>query len=253
MSALEDLDQLYTKILQEALPKTKSTNSKEHKREFCRHFTVVVGSAVSLFSSLSVSSLAKLLSLEQDDINFTLNSLWSIISVPQKSNATISLLHPSFRDFLLDQTRCTDLDFWVDSAERHVGLTGSCLKLMAGSLKRDICDLKMPGTLINEIFPERIQEHIIAELEYACTYWVRHLESSVPSANSILERDLLDRIRRFLEQSILYWLEALSLLGKMQESVLMLSTLPTIAQVSSLPRDYLVMSNIRYSLGTIED
>lgn len=186
VSALEDLDQLYTKILQEALPKTKSTNSKEHKREFCRHFTVVAGSVVSLFSSLSVSSLANLLSLEQDDINFTLNSLWSIISVPQKSNATISLLHPSFRDFLLDQTRCTDLDFWVDSAERHVGLTGSCLKFMAGSLKRDICDLKMPETLINEIFPERIQEHITAELEYACTYWVRHLESSVPSQTAFL-------------------------------------------------------------------
>ena len=228
-SALENLDQVYIQILQEAVPKTYSTHDKV---EFCSRFRVIVGSIVNLFSSLSVSSLAALLFEELDGIDLTLDKLWSILNVPQtKSNATISLLHPSFRDFLLDQRRCTDLDFWVDSAERHLALTKTCLRLMAASLKRDICDLKLPGTVIGEIDPEMIREQIPTELEYACTYWVQHL---VQARSKILGPNLPTGIQAFLEQNILYWLEALSLLGKMHESVLMLSTLLALAQVGSL-------------------
>lgn len=226
-SALEHLDQVYIQILQQAVPKTYST---QEKVEFRLRFRVIVGSIVSLFSSLSVSSLAALL-IEERDINLTLVNLWSILKVPKESNAAISLLHPSFRDFLLDQERCTDLGFWVDSAERHLALTESCLRLMAASLKRDICDLKLPGTLIGEIDPEIVREQIPTELEYACTYWVQHL---VQARSKILGPNLPTGIQAFLEQNILYWLEALSLLGKMHESVLMLSTLLALAQVGSL-------------------
>lgn len=105
---------------------------------------------------------------------------------------------------------------------------------MTASLKRDICDLKLPGTLIEEIDSEKIREDIPAELEYACTYWVRHLESCLQAPSSIPISDLLNRTLQFLEQNILYWFEALSLLGKMQESILMLSTLHALAQVGSL-------------------
>lgn len=234
ISALKNLDQLYIQILLEAVPKT---DLAQDKREFCSHFRVIVGTIVSLFSSLSISSLAALLSAELDGIHLTLDSLLSILNISKESNGTISLVHPSFRDFLLDQTRCTNLDFWVDSTQSHLVLTKTCLSLMTAGLKRDICDLKLPGRLREEIDPGKVREDIPAELEYACTYWVRHLESS------ILEHSLLDQVREFLEHSILYWFEALSLLGKMHESVLMLSTLLTLAQVCGLLRWYSLMSD----------
>ena len=247
--ALKNLDQLYVQILREVVPKTDST---QDKTLFCSHFRVIVGSIVNLFSSLSVSSLAALLFVKPDDVNLVLDSLWSVLDVPpQESKATIALLHPSFRDFLLDTTRCTDLDFWVDSAKMHVTLTEHCLSRMVASLKRDICDLKLPGTLTVEIPSGRVREHIPAELEYACTYWVRHLESGLQAGSNILEHNFVDRIREFLERNILYWFEALSLLGKMQESVLMLSTLLTLTQVRSLLRKYLILFNVRCSLGTM--
>ena len=225
----KNLDQLYLQILREAVPRTDSAQDKEI---FCSHFKVIVGSIVSLFSSLSVRSLAALLFETPESIGLTLDDLWSVLNVTQKANATISLIHPSFRDFLLDQERCDDLDFRVNSAQAHLVLLKGSLRLMVSSLRRDICDLRLPGSLIVEMDSEQIREHIPPELEYACTSWVRHLESSVQATNGIPGHDVLVTIRHFLERKTLCWLEALSLLGKMQESVLMLSTLLTLVQVS---------------------
>ena len=241
----KNLDQLYLQILREAVP---TTDSAQDNTMFCSHIKVIVGSIVSLFSSLSVKSLAALLVETPESLEHTLGDLWSVLKVPQTANDTISLIHPSFRDFLLDRQRCDDLDFQVDSAEAHLLLFKHSLSLMVSSLRRDICDLRLPGSLIMEMDPQKIREHIPPELEYACTSWVRHLESNVQAANNdILGYDVLDTIRHFLEQKALYWLEALSLLGKMQESVLMLSTLQTIVQVSVYPENHLVISNTSFS------
>ena len=226
----KNLDELYLQILQGAV---STTDSAEGKSLFYSHFSLTVGSIVSLYSPLSVSSLAKLLHEWPDSIELTLDSLLSVLNVTDKA---ISLIHPSFRDFLLDQKRCDDNNFWVDSAKAHLALTRNSVRLMAASLRRDICDLQSPGILIEEINSERVRDCIPPELEYACTYWVRHLESSV----QVLERDLVDEIRRFLEGNALYWLEALSLLEKMEESVLMLSTLLTIVQVCILHQESLL-------------
>ena len=247
ISALKNLDQLYIQILQEAVP---MTDSAQDKAEFCSYFKVFIGAILGLFSSLSVTSLAALLSADLDDIHLTLDSLGAILNIPQKNNATVSLLHPSFRDFLLDKARCTDPDFWVDSARTHVTLTERCLSLMAASLKRDICELKLPGTLTEEIDPGKVREKIPAELEYACTYWVRHLESCLQAPSSISISDLLHRTLRFLEQNILYWFEALSLLGKMHESVLMLATISALAQVGNCLERFLTVADFRCSLTT---
>ena len=246
----KNLDQLYLQILREAIP---TTDSARDKTVFCSKFRVFVGSVVSLFSSLSITSLAALLFEKPESIKHTLDDLWSILNVPQKADATISLIHPSFRDFLLDQERCDDPDFQVNSAEAHHVLFTGSLRLMGSSLRRDICDLRLPGSLIMEIDPETIRKHIPSELEYACTSWVRHLESSLQAANDIPGHDVLNTIRHFLEQKALYWLEALSLLGKMQESVLMLSTLLTIVQVSVCLENYLVISNTSFSHAMTDD
>ena len=237
ISPQKNLDQLYIQILREAV---STTDSAEENSLFCSYFRVIIGSVVSLISPLSVSSLAALLHESLDIIELTFENLLSILKV---TDAAISLIHPSFRDFLLDQKRCNDNDFWVDSAETHLALAKNSLRLMAAGLRRNICDLQSPGILIEEINSERVRECIPTELEYACTYWVRHLTSSV----QVLGRDLVEEIRRFLEQNALYWLEALSLLGKMQESVFMLSTLLTIVQVSVSLRtilSYLILHSV---------
>jgi hypothetical protein len=53
-----------------------------------------------------------------------------------------------------------------------------CLKLMSDSLKENICDLKSPKTLRAEIDRKTINVNLPAEVQYACSYWVYHLEQS---------------------------------------------------------------------------
>lgn len=71
-------------------------------------FRQVVGPIVILQDPLSVASLAKLLGKDVATLKRTLSNLHSVLDVPVDESNTVRLLHPSFRDFLLNQSRCPD-------------------------------------------------------------------------------------------------------------------------------------------------
>ena len=108
----------------------------------------------------------------------------------------------------------------------HAVLADSCIRLMSDKLKRDICDLRLPSALVGE-YHHRIEQCISRELQYACQFWVQHLQRS--------ETSLLDdgQEHKFLKDHLLHWLEALSLMGKTSESVLMITFLETLTRVSN--------------------
>ena len=97
---------------------------------------------------------------------------------------------------------------------------------MSDHLRRNVCRLRSPGTLISEVERSRVADHISPEVQYACCYWVGHLQQSAitPHEN--------DQVHKFLEGHFLHWLEALSLLGKMSEGVLMVLALQSVVMVS---------------------
>jgi hypothetical protein len=92
----------------------------------------------------------------------------------------LRLHHPSFRDFLLDRNRCGDDNFWVDEKSTHKKLASCCLELMSApsGLREDMCSLLKPGTLRSEVEEETVGSSLPPELQYACCYWVEHLERS---------------------------------------------------------------------------
>jgi hypothetical protein len=63
----------------------------------------------------------------------------------------LRLHHPSFRDFLLSEDRCTDPKFQLDAKQVHSTLAKSCIQLMSTSLRRDICGLNSPGSLVTDV------------------------------------------------------------------------------------------------------
>jgi hypothetical protein len=67
-----------------------------------------------------------------------------------------------------------------------------------------------------------------ADVRYACLYWVYHLEQS--------KRRVRDgeQVHLFLKCHLLHWLEALSFMGKIPESIAMIKTLQTLVEVESL-------------------
>jgi hypothetical protein len=75
----------------------------------------------------------------------------------------------------------------------------------------------------------RVEHCLPPEAQYACRYWVDHLQRG--------EIGLCDdngRVHKFLRQHFLHWLEALSLMRKMSEGVLMITALQSMLTVSDL-------------------
>ncbi|KAI9779780.1 MAG: hypothetical protein M1816_003344 [Peltula sp. TS41687] len=73
--------------------------------------------------------------------------------------------------------------------------------------------LETPGKLRTEIESQVIADRLPSDLQYACHYWANHLENS---KRQICDSD---RVHNILREHFLHWLEALSLMGKMSESI----------------------------------
>lgn len=226
------LDEMYIQVLQCSLTKDRC---KEEKVELGKRFKHIVGSIVVLFDVLSVSALADLLSISVKMVDVSLNSLRSVLNINEKeeSNGPIRLLHPSFRDFLLDKRRCQDSHFWVDQEKTHKDLVTSCLRLLSENLNRDVCNLKTPGTPARIMQKDKIYDHLPRHVQYACRYWIQHLERVSPHC-----RDKVGlhngQIHHFFQINFLHWLEALGLMGKISEGVLMITKLELMFKVRYL-------------------
>ena len=204
----KQLDQIYTTVLRNSIQQDYNENEREELYDMLRE---VLGSIAILCSPLSMESLAKLLAIPLNDIKDTLADLHTIVNIPSQTSSPIRLHHPTFRDFILDKGRCSDLNFWVDEKHAHEALADSCLELMSKMLKRDICGLGSPGTLVKDVDPNRIERCVSPDLQYACLYWVQHYrQSGIRFSDG-------DRIDRFFKEYFLYWLEAINLMGKSAE------------------------------------
>jgi hypothetical protein len=199
------------------------------KEKLAREFREIVGSIVILADPLSTVSLASLLGISKKTVDIRLGSLHSVLSVPANQNSPVRLLHLSFRDFLLDTQKREKSLFWVNERETHEMVATQCLELMSRPkcLRENICNLETHGKLRTEIDSRTIGDCLPADVRYACRYWVYHLEQS---KSRIRDQD---QVHIFLQKRFLHWLEALSLMGKVSESIAMIVTLQTLLEVSS--------------------
>jgi hypothetical protein len=186
---------------------------EEEQKEYCGILRKILGIIVILLSSLSAISLARLLDIPKEDIDGSLVGLHAILDVRKEDGNPIRLHHPSFRDFLLNRKRCDDLRFWVNEKKAHELLADRCISLLSAKLKRNICNLQEPGALAKDISDQQRENGLSADLRYACQYWVQHLKGS----GTQLEDN--GKVHNFLCQTLLYWLEALSIIGKTSEGV----------------------------------
>jgi hypothetical protein len=220
-----ELDKLYIQILERPL---KGVEDAQDREDLAAEFKQVIGTLAILSEPLSVNAVGNLLSVDEGTISLKLRSLRSVLKVPEDNGSPIRLLHASFPDFLLDKQRCCNQYFWVDEKEAHSSLVESCIQLMSTSLGRDICSLHAPGTLARELDRSLIEQYLPSELQYACRYWVQHFQKS----NIQLHDDGL--IPVFLRDHLLHWLEVLSLMGKISEGVLAITSLESHIPVSHI-------------------
>jgi hypothetical protein len=198
---------------------------EEDKERWASEFREIVGSIVVLEAPLSIASLARLLHISKEDVSCKLDSLHSVLSIPERDDMPIRFLHLSFREFLVDASKEKN-PFWVDERARHEKLASYCVKLMSGleGLRQNICGLQ-PGSFRSEVDEGKITSHLSPELQYACRYWVYHLEQS---QHHVRDGDSIDI---FLQKHLLYWLEAMSLIRETNKCTHLIETLYALVDV----------------------
>jgi hypothetical protein len=219
----QHLDQIYITVLQNSIPTTFRPPETERLYTIQRR---ILGSIVILFTPLPAASLAKLIGISGLRITQPLERLHAILDVPKRVTGLLRLHHPAFRDFLLNKDRCCD--YWVDEKEAHQRLATSCIQLMSQTLKNDICSMHAPGMRVSQIESSRLLEFIPHEVQYACLYWVQHLQSSGSETYNS------DEASRFLKEHLLHWLEALGWMGKISEGIKAILSLEVHVSVSCL-------------------
>jgi hypothetical protein len=218
------LNEIYVTVLKNSVDPNYTDEERAEHYETLRY---ILGSMVISFSSLPVDAWSKLLHAPKQDVDQTLEDLHAILDIPEGSTRSVRTHHPSFRDFLLNKDRCGDA-FWVDEKQAHQLLVDNCIRLMAASLKQDICGVDAPGMLVAEIERHRVERSLPTELQYACLYWAQHVQQSGAQL-----RDN-GQVHRFLQEHLLHWLETLGWMGKVSEGVHAIASLESFISVSTV-------------------
>jgi len=197
------IDLLYTQVLEQAID-----DMDTDAEEIYSHFRTVVGAVLLVLNPLSITAFSELLKLSS--ISTTLRSLHSLLLIPESTEDPIRAFHKSFPDFLTDPVRCKDARFFVEPAVHHAEVLLSCLNLMGGRLKRNICNLDDYATLSEVTDLSACKKvHIGEALEYACRFWSKHL-LMVPSSSSHVG-EVQTAVEEFFTRHLLYWIEVLAL------------------------------------------
>ncbi|KAJ5206563.1 hypothetical protein N7472_003011 [Penicillium cf. griseofulvum] len=164
----------------------------QRESEYCKKVLTVVALACRETTLDEVASLA---GLSPGATEAVVNKCGSFLTVRKN---TVYLIHQSAHDYLSGNLgRLHKLA--PESA--HLELFQLCLKV------------QIPG-------PDPL-----SSVRYACRYWVHHLQQSNVSVDDRSE------VYRFLQVHFLHWLEALSLIGAISESVSLIITLQSLVKL----------------------
>jgi hypothetical protein len=220
----DNLDSTYLPILNQVVVGT----SGETRTRLVSEFRGIVGPLVLLAEPLSASDMSNLLGTPKAAFIRILSHLHAVLEVPTKSDSSIRPFHLSFRDYLADPAKRNTNELWIDEMKTQGDLANLCIQRLQFHLKRDICNLKVPGKARTEINKDDITKFLPTYIQYACRYWVSHL---IQSKGQIRDGD---QVHTFLQHHLLHWLEALSLIGKIVESVAMVTALRALVEVSDI-------------------
>ncbi|KAG9105144.1 hypothetical protein FRC07_009574, partial [Ceratobasidium sp. 392] len=235
-SRLADIDSLYATAI-----KNSGLDAAEDNRT-CMLQCLGAVVVTSTQAPLSAANLAALLKdrIPRRVLERVLQSLSSVLYVDLKLDGAIRISHPSFMDYLIDPKRSKDL--WVDLSQHNATLAECCVSGMIQRLRFNICGLKT-SDVFNSGVPDlsyRVEESISPHLRYCCFYWASHLVTAERKTR------LEHLMRRFLlGPELMYWVEALSLLGRLDSGLASLLEF-TQLQAPDTMRDCSAIANDAY-------
>ncbi|KAK6499942.1 hypothetical protein TWF481_010298 [Arthrobotrys musiformis] len=220
------MKEIYLPLMSETL-QVIEYRSVRNANELIHNLTTTLGFIVILAEPLSVSALASLIGINREDISRRLSGLHSVLNVPpDSSDLPIKVIHPSFKEFIVNPENVLDSRLWVDEKKAHSSIMEHCLNHLSLFLGQNICILETPGTLRRDLDSVRISIALFKDLQYACLYWPYHYEKRGEGLSD--EPGTVPRnysVNLFLYRDFLHWIEALSLLGQASKSVAMIDVL----------------------------
>jgi NACHT domain len=137
----------------------------------------------------------------------------------------IRILHPSFHDYL--SVRCRAEVWFIDLEHHNENLAVHCIELLKKRLRRNICGLTLPHPALTETLPEAVS--------YACRFWVEHVCMISRIAGNTEGREIpsvMKCLDTMLNQHLLHWFEAMSILRKSRDTIRLLDNLAVWLMVS---------------------
>jgi hypothetical protein len=197
------LDDLYDHILTEAVMAGQTPNEQKQGLEVL-HTIIITGKPVSC------QIISELLGYKSEDVEATVSALQSVLYI-NKDDQAIYVFHASFGDYLTTNSRAKDM--YIDIVNQHDLLASHCLSLMESQLRFNICNLPSSFLSDNEVqdIKERTDENIGEALQYSSNFWVYHL------GRGRLNGQIVNKVGRFVKRKMIFWIEAMSILGKLSE------------------------------------
>ena len=193
----KSLSGLYATVLKDSVEW-----NDEMKGQFSRIFSLI------LFSKrpLTVKEIDEFLEMPVGTTRELLSYLQSLVTCEE--GKPIRIHHASLYDYLISP-ESFEFAWHIDEENQKNNIAHWCFNQMKKGLRFNICDLETSSAMNEDVvhLEERVQNNISTSLQYACQNWVEHLRD-VPYSE-----ELSDSLHYFAYDSLLYWVEVLSLTG----------------------------------------
>ncbi|QRV82711.1 ATP-dependent DNA helicase/nuclease subunit A [Ceratobasidium sp. AG-Ba] len=209
------LDELYTLNIQASV--TKQRTSDRAKAAVRKYLGAII--VRSARTPLSIPTLSRLPDEDQGEnlLQATVEFLGSVLYIDHSLGDVVRVYHPSFADYMLSKNKSGE--FCVDLEDLNASLASCCLKTMVVELRFNMCDLETSFLRNSEIpnLEARVAQAINEGLKYSYLYWTGHLKDAETSEHGVLLRLRLYEFAR--GPALIFWVEALSLIGKLWVAV----------------------------------
>ena len=213
------VDELYRQIMCDAFSKFSGKFLTRRLRILYTFLCTAEPTSVSIVAAL----------VPDGDKRAAREVLHDLRAVLYTQNDRVFWYHASFSDFIFTQARS---NFHIDNKDfayscnepAHHGLLGeSCFRIMkseVSGLRFNMGNIKSSFLFDCDILElsEQVNRNISDVLRYSSCYWTHHL----PSPELINTNNLCCCILEFLQIRILFWIEAMNLLGLSKQCTLML-------------------------------
>ncbi|KIJ31651.1 hypothetical protein M422DRAFT_185684 [Sphaerobolus stellatus SS14] len=207
--AVAGIDNMYTFILSEAF---RNIDLDENT-----HIQACLSLLVSATQPLQVIGYARLLNTTPKLVRAALQSLHSVIHVPEKdADGEIIPYHASFPDYLITESRAGSQEWFINLYSAHSSSADWCFAIMERELHFGIGGATK---IYKNDVEAKTMVNIPSYLAYVCTAWVYHV------LGSLLQGSHSRWIESFLHEKLLYWLEVLSVEGNVRTGGALLNRL----------------------------